>query len=47
MTADEKITLKAGCIGIKALNVGITGKLTFPGNVPPRGPAYSTLKRAQ
>lgn len=47
MTADEKITLRAGCIGITALNVGITGKLTFPGNVPQRGPAYSSFKRAQ
>lgn len=47
MTSNEKETLKAGCIGITALNVGIPGKLFFPGNVPPRGPAYSSLKRAQ
>jgi RHS repeat-associated protein len=46
MTVKQRMTLYSGCIGVTALNLGITGQVTSK-NHPPLYPAYLSLDKAK
>jgi hypothetical protein len=46
ITVPQRMTLYSGCIGVVALNLGITGQV-YTDNMPPLYPAYLTLDQAK